>query len=215
MADFLRSHIHMAVVGTDVVLLDTQQDTYFCLVGAAEFLRLGSDGEVETATANARSALEDAGLISPVPRPSRRRIPDLPSRSGSLVLATAPTHGERLRFFKAASGVLQRYRGSPFATLISDHPHYDVERVGSGPSGAMIRHAALFARWLPWVPYQETCLYRAFLLRRFLASAGLHADWVFGVATWPFSAHCWLQAGNLVLDDDVDRVRSYSPIMVV
>ena len=41
------------------------------------------------------------------------------------------------------------------------------------------------------------------------------AVWVFGVRTWPFSAHCWLQIGDAVLDDDPERVGIYPPILAV
>jgi hypothetical protein len=80
---------------------------------------------------------------------------------------------------------------------------------------AAARRSALFTRWAPWIPFQGACLYRAFFLLNFLRREGLGAHWVFGVRTWPFGAHCWLQAGDLVLDDDLDRVRRYTPILVV
>jgi hypothetical protein len=37
---------------------------------------------------------------------------------------------------------------------------------------------------------------------------------VFGVRTWPFHAHCWLQCDDVVLDDQADRVAAYAPILV-
>lgn len=39
--------------------------------------------------------------------------------------------------------------------------------------------------------------------------------WVFGVRTWPFAAHCWIQIGDLVVGDVLDRVRGYTPIRAV
>jgi hypothetical protein len=39
--------------------------------------------------------------------------------------------------------------------------------------------------------------------------------WVFGVQSRPFAAHCWLQLGGVVLNDTVDHVKRYTPIMVV
>jgi hypothetical protein len=53
------------------------------------------------------------------------------------------------------------------------------------------------------------------LLLEFLAARGLAADWVFGVRTWPFSAHCWVQAGGIVLNDTVERVAPYRQILRV
>jgi hypothetical protein len=51
------------------------------------------------------------------------------------------------------------------------------------------------------------------MLLRLLHAKGLDAHWVFGVRTWPFQAHCWLQCEDLVLDDQPDRVRAFTPIM--
>jgi hypothetical protein len=31
----------------------------------------------------------------------------------------------------------------------------------------------------------------------------------------PFGAHCWLQEGDLILNDSVERVGAYTPIMIV
>ena len=68
---------------------------------------------------------------------------------------------------------------------------------------------------LPWLPFQGQCLHRAFMLRRLLARRGLSVHWVFGVRTWPFMAHCWLQAGDTLVADDLDRVLGFTPILVV
>ncbi|GAD58270.1 hypothetical protein MBEBAB_0520 [Brevundimonas abyssalis TAR-001] len=38
---------------------------------------------------------------------------------------------------------------------------------------------------------------------------------VFGIKLVPFGAHCWVQAGETVLNDTVDNVSEYTPIMVV
>jgi len=38
---------------------------------------------------------------------------------------------------------------------------------------------------------------------------------VFGVKLNPFSAHCWVQAGDIVLNDAIDHVTIHTPILVV
>ncbi len=121
---------------------------------------------------------------------------------------------DRYRFITTA---VQMLRTPGHATVAA---HLSAKPLGRRAHAAVsqdeiVRQTALFARWLPWVPSQGACLYRASFLRRFLAASGLTADWVFGVTTWPFSAHCWLQAGDLLLDDDLDRVATYTPLMVV
>lgn len=214
MPDYLSNTIHMAIVGDDVVVLDTANDAYICLVGGAGFVRLGPQCAIEIDGDAARATLAEAGFVTSTPSASRRAPPPLPSVASSLTSIQRPSLRERIAFVRTAADMLWRYQKLPFSSLIIDG---DPPRAlpSNGRRDGAIRAAALFAEWLPWTPAQGVCLYRAFMLRQFLRRSGADADWVFGVSTWPFSAHCWLQAGDVLLDDDVDRVRSYTPILVV
>ena len=62
---------------------------------------------------------------------------------------------------------------------------------------------------------KDACLFDALALSEFLAAYGVFPRWVFGVQSRPFAAHCWLQLDGLVLNDTVDHVKRYTPIMVV
>lgn len=79
----------------------------------------------------------------------------------------------------------------------------------------MLEVIASFHRWAPFAPAPGKCLLRSFMLLRLLRRHGHDARWVFGVRTWPFRAHCWLQAGDVVLDDDVEALVALTPILVV
>jgi hypothetical protein len=76
-------------------------------------------------------------------------------------------------------------------------------------AAAVYRHARLY------VPVDMCCLLDSVALARFLRRRQLHAHVVFGVALDPFSAHCWVQANDLVLNDTVGNVNSHTPIRVV
>jgi len=52
-------------------------------------------------------------------------------------------------------------------------------------------------------------------LVRFLARRRLSASIVFAVTTNPFNAHCWVQSGDLVLNDTVGNAILHTPIRVV
>ena len=83
------------------------------------------------------------------------------------------------------------------------------------PSAALLAEAGRFARMAPWLPHAGLCLMRSLQQRLYLTARGHGVAWVFGVRTWPFEAHCWLQAGDVVLDDTPGRVRGFTPILVV
>jgi len=65
------------------------------------------------------------------------------------------------------------------------------------------------------VTANDACLLRSLALARHLRSSACAAQLVIAVHADPFSAHCWVQADNHLLNDDPDHVASYEPILVV
>ncbi len=59
------------------------------------------------------------------------------------------------------------------------------------------------------------CLLQAEMLLRFLNADDLDADWIFGVRTFPFLAHCWLQCGDQCVSEAPETLKVYRPIMVI
>ena len=76
-------------------------------------------------------------------------------------------------------------------------------------AAAIFRHARLY------VPVDMQCLLDSIAMAKFLRRRRLHAHVVFGVALDPFSAHCWVQLDDYVLNDTVGNVNSHTPIRVV
>lgn len=64
----------------------------------------------------------------------------------------------------------------------------------------------------PWRGVNK-CLLKSISLKYFLDFHGFKSELIIGVKANPFFAHAWLQIGDLVLNDDIDRVCDYSPIM--
>jgi transglutaminase superfamily protein len=80
---------------------------------------------------------------------------------------------------------------------------------------AVCAAALAFRRMRPYYPRAYLCMFDSLALIHFLALRGLGADFVFGVDLTPFEAHCWVQCGDVVLNDDINVVRRYTPIMLV
>ena len=75
---------------------------------------------------------------------------------------------------------------------------------------------ASFYEWRPWLfTSNDACLFDSLTLLLFLRRFAIFPQWIFAVRTGPFAAHCWLQSEDIVLNDTVDHVRSYTPIMSV
>jgi hypothetical protein len=62
---------------------------------------------------------------------------------------------------------------------------------------------------------RDRCLFDSYVVTEFLAYYGVLSSWMFGVATAPFMAHCWVQHEEFLLNDNPMRVSCYTPIMVV
>ena len=79
----------------------------------------------------------------------------------------------------------------------------------------MLADVAIWRRLAPWLPMDGVCLFRSGMLLAFLRALGPRPTWVFGVRTWPFQAHCWLQVEDIALDDEAERLCAYAPVLAV
>ena len=80
----------------------------------------------------------------------------------------------------------------------------------------LLHAVAAFAALRPFFfTVKDECLFDALALSEFLSGYRVFPQWIFGVQARPFAAHCWLQLGNTVLNDTVEHVRRYAPIMAV
>ncbi len=129
------------------------------------------------------------------------------------------------RFIKAASGASLALRLGRFDGVIDKACHRRRERELRG--GSVQRDQPfdrakahdLVATFVSLRPFfysaKNACLFESLALGKFLASYHIHPHWVFGVQARPFAAHCWLQQDGVVLNDTVEYVSRYTPIMVV
>jgi hypothetical protein len=74
---------------------------------------------------------------------------------------------------------------------------------------------ASFNNLRPLYPRPYLCLFDSLALLEFLSGYHSYPRIVFGVVADPFQAHCWLQDGSVLLNDDLERVGRYKPILSV
>jgi hypothetical protein len=214
MSQHLSPTAHLVEIGDDVVVLDTRTKTYFCLAAAAQDLQVGPDGLVFH-DPDLAEEFEQAGLLADTP--SRQLVTPTPRPACDLGLrvATRVRLGDVLLIAAAWTTMVFDYHLARFDRVVA------TARRGRRDAGAEELDedakalVATFERVLPWLPFQGVCFYRSFLLLRVLRWSGHEARWVFGVRTWPFHAHCWLQVGDAALDDTADRLQGLTPIMVI
>ena len=209
---YLRPSVQACAVRDDLVLLDAADDAYLCIPQGAVTL----DWRPQTRSfapsdPGAAAELLDAGLVQLLPaQPWLAEPPNAPTRG----LSPAPP--PRLDFAgqRALAGawldLLRDYRDRRFAEILAK-----VRRTSPSvlqPTEELEKLAASFLQAMVWAPAPGKCLARSFLLLRALQRSGHDCAWVFGVRTWPFGAHCWLQVGDLALDEAPERLAPYQPI---
>jgi hypothetical protein len=214
----LRRGVHAVRLGAELVFLDIEADRYLCLPAAA--VSLNPDWRVlQLHDAALGRDLQEAGLILPPGAPCeafepRPKMPPRPTVSALRDVYPGPCLADAAPLARAVLEVLMNYRGRRFSEILR---LVRGSRPASGASNpqALQSTADAFHRWSPYAPLSAKCLLRSFVLLRLLHREGLDAQWVFGVTTWPFRAHCWLQAGEVALDERLDRIAAFTPILAV
>lgn len=204
----LADGVHAVRVGDDLVLLDLTADDYLCLpdCGALEISGRDVVGGVDTIL---RLAAEE--LLHPDWRPNDRMAPlALPTGRLPAVPPSRPTAGDVATFGRIwAETVLRR------PTLSHLNERYSGRAGQRDDLAAVAARVEVFRQLLPLAPWTGECLLQAELLLRFLNASNLDADWVFGVRTFPFLAHCWLQLGDLCVSEAAETLTVYRPILVI
>lgn len=109
--------------------------------------------------------------------------------------------GSVVKRFQSRRAALTRH-----ATLAA--PQNDVVRL-QGMVSVFFRLRPFFFR------SHDACMLRSLALAHFLFQFGFTCRWVFGVQDAPFCAHCWLAYESFLVNDTLERVSGYTPILEV
>jgi hypothetical protein len=235
---YLQPHVFLCRAQRHWVVLDVNRDKYHC-VDRTQFESLGPwlHGWEETTAHRAHSALEPpsdaialAKELLAVDILSERADGSKDARAASLVPPTdeldgefsVPSRGSAWThlpgFFLSSARTSRQLRKEELQSIISSvrarkrrdrrsaFP-FDIERARS--------LIAAFDALRLFYPRPYLCMFDSLALINFLARFRVYPDWVFGVMADPFEAHCWVQAGSTVLNDTVERVSAFTPIMHV
>lgn len=202
--------VFFAQVQDDIVVLDLNADQYHCLIDAAASIETADSSALRARDEATALELINAGLATLTPQVAPRPLPP-PARVELDNPAGPPSPAEILQAGAALFAASLACRGKSILDLIASDAWRARPDENTAAEAGRIVAAARAA--LPWIPLEGECLQRSYQLRRLLRRHGVHVDWVFGVRTWPFGAHCWLQIGDRVVADRLERVRRYTPIM--
>lgn len=98
---------------------------------------------------------------------------------------------------------------------IRERKHGSGVVMAAGEDHRALQIASTFDRLNALVTRHDQCLLRSLAMIDCLLANGVRANLVFAVATRPFRAHCWVQHGDLVLNDTLEGIGNYTPILVI
>lgn len=235
---YISTHSFVCRVRRHWIILDVHSDQYYC-IPAREFGFLGPHihgwpsiaSEIAPAvdrhsdsTTSLEAQLVAKGVLTEDPMGGRAfsRAPfTVPT---SILNTNASPSAKRSRarlvwtFWLACASADRRLRRQTFESIVMVVEARRLKRSGREPSVDPHRlryFVAAFNALRLWYPRTYLCLFDSLALLEFLAWQDIYPRWVFGVTADPFLAHCWLQEGSTVLNDSLNRVSGYTPIMSV
>ncbi len=233
---FLSKDCFVCKMGCHWIILSARRDRYLC-VAHADLASIGDqlhgwqDQSIAMPTLSAQvganpfiESLISNGIITSdsiagksfaephYPVPDRQMEPAEPIRQGRV------SPFRVARFFLACATADWQLRTTAICRTLT---RVEKRRLRAGPAPA-VNDAALalslvgiFKSLRPLYPRPYLCLFDSLALLEFLAGYHFFPRVVFGVVADPFQAHCWLQEGATVFNDDLERVGRFRPILSV
>lgn len=219
----LRAGVSFCTAGDRSVFLDLQQDRYFCLGTQAEaaFAKLIAGGALSACDQQSLQPLLRSGALQYCQSDVAPQACRSPLAASSSILDSIGQHPDIHRLpgvFYALVSAKRDLRIRPLSEVVKDVADRKTaadDRSSKHSLDAIEAVAATF-RWFGLIRSQhDQCLWRSVAMARYLLRLGYRPDLIFGVGDRPFGAHCWVQHGEIVLNDWLDNIRPFTPILVV
>lgn len=203
------------------IFLDQIADRYLALDTAADqaFVRLLKGLSLTEQEENQIDILVEQGFLSlsdggPVPRQCGI---GLPTSIVALSNLRRPSGLAQLCFaWRVMTARRQLRRHGLYKSLQAFRIARTLEQKGSLSPASIVREAADLLHTISrYMTRHDQCLPISLGLARYLQRRGVDCQLVLGVQLGPFQAHCWVQHGHQLIGEDLDMVRTFTPILVV
>lgn len=218
----LRHGLAFCLIGDTVIFLDATAGRYF---GASQqtqisFSRLISDsGRLPDEGDRNLSALISRGYLVESPLPVEFDIPpvqDLADNIGTRTFPSTPISlvalvvlWQLLIKVRLQTSSLDRLLDALSRRRLNQAPAKFDKRLHALRVSAAFRKAAIF------LGATDRCLVQSLAMFAVLKRHGVPCRFAIGVRTRPFKAHSWVEFDTLVLNDDIENVLRFNPILVV
>jgi hypothetical protein len=210
----LRQGLYLAIADGRLIFLDLNTGRYFSLQdplhGAFHDYLVGG----EQLTATSKDQLAALGIVMQSADPPIE-IPRIPIATKTLKFERIPGAFGILSAFRRQIIMQIKLRYLPFERILANLASVRARTNKSFAAAQMLVIASEFeSSDLLW-SYKDRCLVKSLALLDALLRAGLSAELVIGVHARPFTAHCWVQADDYVLNDTADHIATFTPIFAL
>lgn len=220
----LRRGLSFCLVDNHPVFMDIRADRYFELPPSVEAAFLAFlQGDLSE---RSRALLLRAGVVNSGDWASQRPVPASSTPCRASVMELPATHAPfkfqlALEIFGLVRCTARKLRTKPLHAIIDElvserraTARPESCSAQSASHSALVEAAASFLRIRIYAPADTSCLLDSIALCRLLQRYRLPWTIVFGVTRYPFAAHCWVQVGDLVLNDTVGNALAHTTIRV-
>ena len=221
MAYALKPGLSFCHVAGRLIFLDLGADRYFCLSAEAErsLARAIAEAPAEPEDAAILAGLQHQGMLrTGTAEPLLRPCPGV-CEARSSMLDAHPIPVPPLGTFLAGMALLRAPLRLRLFGLSAAIARLQIKKARLRPARfereRLARSGGAFARLRALATSHDQCLPRSLAVAEQLFTAGVRADLILAVKLQPFAAHAWVQWGDIVVNDRVDAVRDFTPILVV
>jgi len=225
---WLRENLSYCDVDGHLIFFDVAQDRYFKLTGALENAMRCFQAHEDVAPMLVEGLVAARILVEAPTLKTRIAIANIRRPVFSAVEQPAAIPDQRIGMAIAFEvmaivwSTRRQLKTRALRTNLDEASAYRDRKAGAheiatsiAPEDNLLQASGQFARARRYVPIEPTCLLDSLSLLRFLSRRGLSANLVFGVTPEPFAAHCWVQAGDMVLNETLSDAHAHTPIRMV
>lgn len=237
---FLHEHTHLCLVDDSVVFLNLYRNTYLTVPPAtlsalARHLAgfsalLPSHHRIATLTDGTNADLEalvNRGILTASPNAGKFASPVALTPAARSLVSGARSATSDVTCASLVTPFLLSYchvglniRGGRLDRMVTKLKARNARRTGRTARVATpdrLQPVLASFRRLRTFSYtaHNGCLFNALVLARFLCHLDFAPTFVIGVRTKPFCAHAWVQLSDCVLDDRLESVHRFTPILAI
>jgi hypothetical protein len=217
----LRAGVTFCDTGGRLVFLDVRRNRYFALPEVCEhaFRRFAAGDALDDRDRIALETIAGNGLLEPCEECGRPSgcSPGLPPTASLLDEKTRPRPAALIGALARLALASVALKARPLSNALQSFERRKAaaEPTPGDAATSLVEVAAAFRLCRLIASPLDRCLPRSLAAAHRLLDRGVPAELVIGVRLRPFAAHCWVRHGPVLVNESLDQVRNFTPILTL